>query len=56
MNGLIAFSLALIPYIILFIVAVIFFNLIFQIKKNSDILVEQNKQIISLIEKKDRKS
>ncbi|CAM5197120.1 hypothetical protein UACE39S_04319 [Ureibacillus acetophenoni] len=52
MVGLITFLLALIPYVILFMVALVFFNLIFQIKKNSDIQVEQNKQIISLLEKK----
>ncbi len=55
MNGLIAFLIALIPYVVLFIVAFLFFNLIVQIKKNSNIQVEQNKQIISLLEKKDKK-
>ena len=56
MNGLIAFSLSLIPFVILFIVEVIFFNLVIQIKRNSDIQVEQNKQIISLLEKRDKDS
>ena len=56
MNGLIAFSLSLIPFVILFIVAVIFFNLVIQIKRNSDIQVEQNKQIIFLLEKRDKDS
>ncbi|MEC1180737.1 hypothetical protein P9B03_19985 [Metasolibacillus meyeri] len=52
MNGLIALLLALIPYVLLFGVAIVFFNLIFQIKRNSDIQIEQNKQLISLLEKK----
>lgn len=54
MNGLIAFFLALIPYVLLFIVAAIFFNMIIQIKKNTDAILKQNKEIISLMKEKDR--
>ncbi|MFC5541023.1 hypothetical protein ACFPOH_04440 [Ureibacillus suwonensis] len=52
--GHIAFLSALIPYLILFAVAYLFFNLIFKIKKNIDLLLEQNKQIVSLLEKMDK--
>lgn len=52
--GTIAFLLALIPYVILFIVAFLFFNLILQIKKNGDIQIEQNKRLISLLEEKNK--
>lgn len=54
MMGIISFLLALIPYVVLFIVALLFFNLILQIKKNGDIQIEQNKQLISLLEEKNK--
>lgn len=52
--GHIAFLSALIPYLIMLAVAYLFFNLIFKIKKNIDLLLEQNKQIVSLLEKMDK--
>lgn len=54
MKGLIAFSLSLIPFVILFIVALFFFNLLLQIKKNGDLQIEQNKKIIALLENKEK--
>ena len=50
------FFLALIPYVVLFIVAYLFFNLIVQIKKNVDKIVEQNQRILSLLDEIEKKS
>lgn len=50
------FLLALIPYVILCIVAYLFFNLIVQIKKNVDKIVEQNQRILSLLDEIEKKS
>jgi len=50
------FLLALIPYVILCIVEYLFFNLIVQIKKNVDKIVEQNQRILSLLDEIEKKS
>lgn len=51
MNGLMAVLISIVPFAILFVVASVFFSFIFQIKKNSDLQIEQNKQIIAFLEK-----
>ncbi len=51
MNGLVAFTAAIIPFLIILLATLFLFNMIFQIKKNSDIKIEQNKQIILYLEK-----
>lgn len=56
MNGLVAFTAAIIPFLIILLATLFLFNMIFQIKKNSDIKIEQNKQIILYLEKLSRKN